>query len=88
MCVIRDVLFNLVRDGDAVLHYRIQRSDEGRFFIARRAKFRTLRELVEHYTQDADGLCVILRKPCIRASAFMLLFPFCTLSLFLPFKMF
>ncbi|XP_042238397.1 tyrosine-protein kinase Src42A-like isoform X3 [Homarus americanus] len=56
-----------VRDGDTVKHYRIRQLDEGGFFIARRTTFRTLQELVEHYSKDADGLCVNLRKPCIQA---------------------
>lgn len=55
-----------VRDGDTVKHYRIRQLDEGGFFIARRTTFRTLQELVEHYTKDADGLCVSLNKPCIQ----------------------
>jgi len=54
----------VVRDGDTVKHYRIRQLDEGGFFIARRATFRTLGYLVEHYTQEADGLCVNLRIPC------------------------
>jgi len=53
-----------VRDGDTVKHYRIRQLDEGGFFIARRATFTTLAELVEYYSRDADGLCVNLRKPC------------------------
>ncbi|XP_059473348.1 tyrosine-protein kinase Src42A [Neocloeon triangulifer] len=55
-----------VRDGDTVKHYRIRQLDEGGFFIARRTTFRTLQELVEHYSQDPDGLCVNLRKACIQ----------------------
>lgn len=55
-----------VRDGDTVKHYRIRQLDEGGFFISRRTTFRTLQELVEHYSADADGLCVNLRKPCIQ----------------------
>jgi hypothetical protein len=53
-----------VRDGDTVKHYRIRQLDEGGFFIARRVTFRTLAELVDHYSRDADGLCVNLKKPC------------------------
>ena len=49
-------------------HYRIRQLDEGGFFIARRVTFRTLSELVEHYTRDADGLCVNLRKACSQVS--------------------
>ena len=55
-----------VRDGDTVKHYRIRQLDEGGFFIARRTTFRTLQELVEHYSRDADGLCVNLRKSCVQ----------------------
>ena len=40
--------------------------DEGGFFIARRTSFRTLQELVEHYSRDADGLCVNLRSACAK----------------------
>ena len=55
-----------VRDGDTVKHYRIRQLDEGGFFIARRTPFRTLQELVDHYSKDADGLCVNLRKACVQ----------------------
>ncbi|XP_049307657.1 pneumococcal serine-rich repeat protein isoform X1 [Bactrocera dorsalis] len=59
-----------VRDGDTVKHYRIRQLDEGGFFIARRTTFRTLQELVEHYSKDSDGLCVNLCKPCVQANQF------------------
>ncbi|XP_046810882.1 tyrosine-protein kinase Src42A isoform X4 [Lucilia cuprina] len=59
-----------VRDGDTVKHYRIRQLDEGGFFIARRTTFRTLQELVEHYSKDSDGLCVNLCKPCVQTSQF------------------
>ncbi len=55
-----------VKDGDTVKHYRIRQLDEGGYFIARRTTFRTLQELVEHYSRDADGLCVNLRAPCVQ----------------------
>merc|ERR1711997_527063 len=53
-----------VRDGDTVKHYRIRPLDEGGFFIARRTTFKILQDLVDHYSRDADGLCVNLRKAC------------------------
>lgn len=53
-----------VKDGDMVKHYRIRQLDDGGFFIARRATFRTLADLVLHYSRGGDGLCVSLRKPC------------------------
>ena len=62
-----------VRDGDTVKHYRIRQLDEGGFFIARRTTFRTLQELVDHYSRDADGLCVNLRKACIQVGLLKLL---------------
>jgi fyn-related kinase len=62
------VCYGAVRDGDTVKHYRIRQLDEGSFFIARRVTFLTLANLVEHYSHDADGLCVNLKKPCSQAS--------------------
>jgi len=59
-----DCYYVTVRDGDAVKHYRVRQLDEGSFFIARRVTFPTLANLVEHYSRDADGLCVNLKKPC------------------------
>jgi fyn-related kinase len=56
-----------VRDGKSVKHYRIRQLDDGGYFIARRTPFRTLPELVAHYAEDADGLCVCLRVPCVQA---------------------
>ena len=55
-----------VRDGDTVKHYRIRQLDDGGFFIARRTPFRNLQDLVDHYSKDADGLCVNLRKACVQ----------------------
>ncbi len=57
-----------VRDDNTVKHYRIRQLDEGGFFIARRTTFRTLQELVEHYSRDADGLCINLRMPCVQVT--------------------
>lgn len=53
-----------VRDIDTVKHYRVRQLDDGGYFIARRQTFHDLQELVSHYSADADGLCVNLRKPC------------------------
>ena len=63
----RDKDFSLsVRDQDCVKHYRIRKLDSGGYFIARKKTFNTLKELVSHYSKDADGLCVNLRMPCVR----------------------
>ena len=65
-----------VRDGDTVKHYCITHLDNSEFFIFRgtafqtffvfrRNMFRTLQKLVKHFSKDADGLCVNLRKSCV-----------------------
>ena len=53
-----------IQDGENVKHYRIRRMDEGGFFITRRAVFNTLKDLVDYYEHDSDGLCINLRTPC------------------------
>jgi fyn-related kinase len=53
-----------IRDRDRVRHYKINRSENGEFFITARSTFKTLQDLVTHYQLDADGLCVNLKKPC------------------------
>jgi fyn-related kinase len=56
-----------VRDRGRVKHYKIQRSENGELFVTARATFNTLQDLVTHYQQIADGLCVNLKKPCVIA---------------------
>ncbi|KAI6182231.1 Tyrosine-protein kinase [Aphelenchoides bicaudatus] len=51
-----------VKDGASIKHYRIRPLDQGGYFIARRTTFATLVDLVQHYSRDADGLCVTLDK--------------------------
>ena len=53
-----------LRDGDNVKHYRIRTLDSGGFFIARRATFDTLSDMVAYYQKDADGLVIRLKEPC------------------------
>ncbi|NXY16439.1 FRK kinase, partial [Atrichornis clamosus] len=54
-----------VFDGASVKHYRIKKLDGG-FFLSRRKTFKTLNELVDYYSKNSDGLCVLLRKPCLK----------------------
>ena len=49
-----------VKDSAEVKHYRIRMNDEGMLFIAKRSTFPNLVQLVEHYKQHCDGLCVKL----------------------------
>jgi fyn-related kinase len=55
-----------------VKHYRIRQMDEGGYFIARRMTFRTVSELVAHYSRESDGLCVSLRKPSTRVCLYII----------------
>ncbi|XP_022375962.1 tyrosine-protein kinase FRK [Enhydra lutris kenyoni] len=55
-----------VLDERAVKHYRIRRLDEGAFFLTQRRTFSTLNEIVSYYSKTSDGLCVQLRKPCLK----------------------
>ena len=79
--VTNSLLF-LVRDQSLAKHYRIRTTDIGEYFIARRAVFDTLPELVEHYQAVADGLCVRLTTACkeVRSS----LLSFVLIVLFAP----
>ena len=54
-----------VRDTDRVHHYKIQRLENGSFFVTRRVQFATIPELIQYYQIQADGLCVELRYPCL-----------------------
>uniref|UniRef100_H2ZGQ7 Tyrosine-protein kinase n=1 Tax=Ciona savignyi TaxID=51511 RepID=H2ZGQ7_CIOSA len=50
--------------GLNVKHYRIRKLDSGGFYITARAQFETLKHLVDHYQNVADGLCCRLLDPC------------------------
>ncbi|KAM9777239.1 tyrosine-protein kinase Lck [Neosynchiropus ocellatus] len=50
--------------GEGVKHYRIRNMDNGGFYITTKISFSSLKELVKHYSRDADGLCTKLVKPC------------------------
>uniref|UniRef100_A0A8C4RTW3 Tyrosine-protein kinase n=1 Tax=Erpetoichthys calabaricus TaxID=27687 RepID=A0A8C4RTW3_ERPCA len=53
-----------VLDENTVKHYKIRSLDSGGFFISRRVTFESLSDLVKHYSNVDDGLCVRLRSPC------------------------
>ncbi|KAM4541159.1 tyrosine-protein kinase Lck [Fundulus diaphanus] len=50
--------------GEGVKHYRIRNMDSGGFYITAKISFNSLKELVQHYSREADGLCTVLVKPC------------------------
>ncbi|XP_077408425.1 tyrosine-protein kinase fynb isoform X2 [Vanacampus margaritifer] len=43
--------------GDHVKHYKIRKLDSGGYYITTRAQFDSLQQLVQHYSESADGLC-------------------------------
>ncbi|GIX86246.1 tyrosine-protein kinase Src64B [Caerostris extrusa] len=58
----------VINENNEVLvrHYKIRTLDKGGYFIAPSKAFPTLKDLVEHYSNDADGLCRNLQRPCSR----------------------
>eukprot|EP00730_Choanoeca_flexa_P017829 TRINITY_DN8623_c0_g2_i2.p1 TRINITY_DN8623_c0_g2~~TRINITY_DN8623_c0_g2_i2.p1 ORF type:complete len:504 (+),score=128.29 TRINITY_DN8623_c0_g2_i2:270-1781(+) len=53
-----------IRTAEIVKHYSIRTLDAGGYYITSRVTFQSLRELVDHYRRDADGLTCMLREPC------------------------
>ncbi|XP_017333480.1 src-like-adapter [Ictalurus punctatus] len=51
----------------AIVHYRIRRLPNNWYFISPRLTFQCLEDLVNHYSDIADGLCCILTGPCLAA---------------------
>ena len=57
-----------LRDINIVKHYRIQRLDDGGYYITSRVTFRTIEDLVTYYKKDAGVLAQQLSDPCIHFS--------------------
>ncbi|MGH0169759.1 UNVERIFIED_CONTAM: hypothetical protein FKN15_057518 [Acipenser sinensis] len=53
-----------ILDNSIVKHYKIRKRDAGGYFVSKKKTLNTLRELVEHYSDTVDGLCVKLGSPC------------------------
>ncbi|KAJ0023257.1 hypothetical protein NQD34_003156 [Periophthalmus magnuspinnatus] len=49
---------------DSVKHYRISHLPNGWLFISPGLTFPSMQHLINHYTENADGLCCKLTKPC------------------------
>ncbi|XP_062415451.1 tyrosine-protein kinase SRK2 [Pungitius pungitius] len=58
-----------VLDSGRVKHYKVKKLANGHYFVSRNRSFATLKELVEHYTNNSDGLCVRLGEPCKKMEA-------------------
>ncbi|XP_062387471.1 src-like-adapter isoform X2 [Sardina pilchardus] len=50
----------------AVKHYRINRLPNNWYYISPSLTFQCLEDLVNHYSDTADGLCCVLTGPCMR----------------------
>ncbi|KAG7458221.1 hypothetical protein MATL_G00235730 [Megalops atlanticus] len=48
-----------------VMHYRILRLPNNWYYISPRLTFQCLEDLVNHYSDSADGLCCVLTTPCL-----------------------
>ncbi|XP_035534333.1 tyrosine-protein kinase FRK-like [Morone saxatilis] len=58
-----------VLDSGKVKHYKLKKLENGHYFVSRTRSFQTINELVEHYSKQADGLCVRLGEPCKKMEA-------------------
>ncbi|XP_061756352.1 tyrosine-protein kinase SRK2 [Nerophis ophidion] len=63
-----DLSISLLNEG-RVKHYIIRRTEVGHYFVSRTKIFETLKMLVQHYSKQADGLCVRLGEPCKKIEA-------------------
>ncbi|XP_061688984.1 src-like-adapter 2 [Syngnathoides biaculeatus] len=50
--------------SDCVKHYLIFQLQNGRVYITPKRSFSSLKRLVEHYSESAEGLCCQLTEPC------------------------
>lgn len=58
-----------VLDNGRVKHYKLRKLENGEYYVSRTKSFDTIKELVEWYTLQADGLCVRLGEPCKKLEA-------------------
>ncbi|KAL2102012.1 hypothetical protein ACEWY4_003773 [Coilia grayii] len=61
-------MYSLSIKHRAVKHYRINRLPNNWYYISPRLTFQCLEDLVNHYSDAADGLCCLLTGPCLAAS--------------------
>ncbi|CAN9503994.1 unnamed protein product [Ophioblennius macclurei] len=58
-------LYSLSVKHRIVKHYRIFRLDNSWYYISPRLTFQCLEDLINHYSDAADGLCCALTSPCL-----------------------
>ncbi|XP_071382641.1 src like adaptor 1a isoform X2 [Centroberyx affinis] len=49
----------------SIKHYRIFRLDNSWYYISPRLTFQCLEDMINHYSDCADGLCCVLTSPCL-----------------------
>ncbi|XP_029370086.1 src like adaptor 1a [Echeneis naucrates] len=52
-----------------IKHYRIFRLDNSWYYISPRLTFQCLEDMINHYSDSADGLCCLLTSPCLSATS-------------------
>ncbi|KAM3596039.1 uncharacterized protein V6R79_007320 [Siganus canaliculatus] len=60
-------LYSLSVKHRIIKHYRIFRLDNSWYYISPRLTFQCLEDLINHYSDLADGLCCVLTSPCLSA---------------------
>ncbi|CAJ1083983.1 src like adaptor 1a [Xyrichtys novacula] len=61
-------LYSLSVKHRIIKHYRIFRLDNSWYYISPRLTFQCLEDLINHYSDCADGLCCVLTSPCLSGS--------------------
>lgn len=54
-----------VRDNGKVKHYQILSPNEGQYCISLRKTFKSVPDLISYHSQQAGGLCGVLKDPCV-----------------------
>ena len=54
-----------IRDQDKPRHYHIHKQENGMLYVSQQCSFRSISDLVQHHSNNADGLFTALAKPCI-----------------------
>ncbi|XP_053742946.1 tyrosine-protein kinase SRK2 [Synchiropus splendidus] len=58
-----------VLDSGRVKHYKLRKTENGAYYVSKTRPFDTLKQLVQYYSRQADGLCVCLGEPCKKMEA-------------------
>ncbi|MEQ2259275.1 hypothetical protein XENORESO_009253 [Xenotaenia resolanae] len=64
-------LYSLSVKHRTVKHYQIFRLDNSWYYISPKLTFQCLEDMINHYSDSADGLCCTLTAPCLSGTAEM-----------------